>query len=382
MRGRGASRGNNPDSKWNHINQLVKEKHIGVLAIQEAHLTQEHVDDLHQLFGKHLQIHFSQGQNVNAHGVAIVLNREITNIHSIQQVDIIPGRAMLLTLPWHSDLTITILNVYAPNAHNENQQFWETLELKWVNLNLPLPDIMLGDFNLVEDAIDRLPSHADPSGATNALDNLRSFLQLKDGWRTTWPTKRAFSFLQTSTGVQSHIDCIYASNDIITSVTNWNIEHTAVVTDHKMVLLNVIDPKTPFIGRGRWTMPLFLLKNEALMTEIHDLGLKFEDALNNVKERSTSSNPQILFKSFKDDAIKLIRTTAKTAVPKMEKKIEQLNNNSQSLRNDPNLDSEDKRRALGLIEERIATLETQRHQKACTATAAHDRLEGETISKY
>jgi len=66
----------------------------------------------------------------------------------------------------------------------------------------------------------------------------------------------------------------------------------------------------------------------------------------------------------------------------MEKKIEQLNNNSQSLRNDPNLDSEDKRQTLGLIEERIATLETQRHQKARTATAAHDRLEGETISKY
>lgn len=155
MRGRGAPTGNNPDSKWNHINQLVKEKRLGVLAIQEAHLTQEHVDDLHKLFGKRLQIHFSQGQNTNAHGVAIVLNREITNIHGIQQVDIIPGRAMLLTLPWHSDLTITILNVYAPNAHNENQQFWETLELKWVNLNLPMPDIMLGDFNLVEDAIDR-----------------------------------------------------------------------------------------------------------------------------------------------------------------------------------------------------------------------------------
>jgi exonuclease III len=189
MRGRGASRGNNPDSKWNHINQLVKEKHIGVLAIQETHLTQEHVDDLHQLFGKHLQMHFSQGQNVNAHGVAIVLNREITNIHSIQQVDIILGRAMLLTLPWHSDLTITILNVYASNAHNENQQFWETLELKWVNLNLPLPDIMLEDFNLVEDAIDHLPNHADPSGATNAFNNLRSFLQLKDGWRTIWLTK-------------------------------------------------------------------------------------------------------------------------------------------------------------------------------------------------
>ncbi|KIM76570.1 hypothetical protein PILCRDRAFT_12626 [Piloderma croceum F 1598] len=66
----------------------------------------------------------------------------------------------------------------------------------------------------------------------------------------------------------------------------------------------------------------------------------------------------------------------------MEKKIEQLESDAQSLRSDPNLDSEDKRRTLGLIEERIAALEAQRHQTARTANAAHDRLEGETISKY
>jgi hypothetical protein len=120
-------------------------------------------------------------------------------------------------------------------------------------------------------------------------------------------------------------------------------------------------PKTSFIGRSRWTMPLFLLKNVALMTEIHDLGLKFEDTLKNVREPSTISNPQILFTSFKDDTIKLIRTKVKAAVPKMEKKIEQLDKDAQSLRNNPNLDSEDKRRTLGLIEERIAALEVQRH---------------------
>jgi hypothetical protein len=36
MRGHGPS-GKDPENKWNHINQLVKEKRIGVLAIQEAY---------------------------------------------------------------------------------------------------------------------------------------------------------------------------------------------------------------------------------------------------------------------------------------------------------------------------------------------------------
>ena len=117
IRGRGPS----GDSKWYHINQIMKEQHLGVLAVQEAHLTPNHVDSLHTLFGKWLQIHSSQGLNANAQGVAIVLNKDLTNIKGVEEQEIIPGRAMLITLPWHSDLSLRILNIYAPNAHSENQ---------------------------------------------------------------------------------------------------------------------------------------------------------------------------------------------------------------------------------------------------------------------
>jgi endonuclease/exonuclease/phosphatase (EEP) superfamily protein YafD len=100
-----------------------------------------------------------------------VLNKELTNIKGIKQQDIIPGRAMLITLPWHSNLSLTILNIHAPNAHSENQTFWESLDLEWTRQRFPVPDIMLGDFNLVEDAVDRLPNHTDPHTAVMSLDN-------------------------------------------------------------------------------------------------------------------------------------------------------------------------------------------------------------------
>lgn len=67
---------------------------------------------------------------------------------------------------------------------------------------------------------------------------------------------------------------------------------------------------------------------------------------------------------------------------KWSKKLKKLQNEAKTRLKDPNLEDEDQRRTLGLIEERIADLEAKRHQKAHTATAAHDRLEGETISKY
>jgi exonuclease III len=121
------------------------------LAVQETHLTQEHVDRLHTLFGKSFQVHFSQGPNANAQGVAIVLNEELTNIKGIEQWNVIPGRAIMLKLPWHSNLSITIINIYAPNAHSENQSFLESLDIEWAGRELPNPDILLDDFNIVED---------------------------------------------------------------------------------------------------------------------------------------------------------------------------------------------------------------------------------------
>src|SRR5229473_2827867 len=131
---------------------------------------------------------------------------------------------------------------------------------------------MLGDFNLVEDALDRLPSHEDAPGPVSKLDSFKSKIHLQDGWRTFNPTGREFSFLQHSTGAQSRIDRIYTTKEVASSATNWEIMRTAINTDHKMVSVSVVNAGTPFIGRGRWTMPLFLLKDKSLSRDIQEMG--------------------------------------------------------------------------------------------------------------
>ena len=60
MRGRYSDNGTT--DKWRDI-QLMKESKINLLTIQEAHLRQDEVDDLHTLFGTWLQIRSSQGEN-------------------------------------------------------------------------------------------------------------------------------------------------------------------------------------------------------------------------------------------------------------------------------------------------------------------------------
>ncbi|KII86547.1 hypothetical protein PLICRDRAFT_113737, partial [Plicaturopsis crispa FD-325 SS-3] len=330
----------------------MKEKRLGVLAIQEAHLTDEHVSDLHNLFGKRLKIlHSADPETQNARGVAVVLNKDITDTANVIQREIIPGRAMLVTIPWHSTLTLTILNIYAPNSTAENKQFWTDLQLKWEAESLAVPDIMLGDFNLVEDAIDRLPCRGDAHAAVDALRQFRESLQLEDGWRSTNPTTKMFSYFQDATGSHSRIDRIYVSPEIKDSGRNWEIEPLGIATDHRMVSVNVIDQKAPFIGRGRWTMPLHLIQDKELTKEIHRLGLILQDRIeHNRYNRTEETNPQTLFKKFKDDVVAATRTRARVAIPKMEQKIKSLRTKLDTLLNDGDVGTDQQLESAALIQ--------------------------------
>lgn len=54
--------------------------------------------------------------------------------------------------------------------------FWSALSDKWEAGGFPIPDVMvmLGDFNIVEEAIDRLPPHRDNAQATSKLADFKS----------------------------------------------------------------------------------------------------------------------------------------------------------------------------------------------------------------
>ena len=187
MRGRG-------NDKWNHINQIIRDKKIGVLVAQETHLDDNQVDHLHSLFDKRIKIHHTiDPHRPNAKGVAIILNKEITNTQNVVTTEIIPGRALLVQIPWHTNLIIKILAVYAPNTVAENEAFWNAILEKWQRDHIPKPDLMIGDYNLVESSIDRLPCHTDNALPVMALQNLKSMLLLHDGWRRTHPTKKAYT---------------------------------------------------------------------------------------------------------------------------------------------------------------------------------------------
>jgi ribonuclease HI/exonuclease III len=377
MRGRGGD-------KWLHINQIMKEKKIGILALQETHLTDQQTDSLHNLFGKRLKIINSiEEDSPNSKGVAIVINKEITNSQNITTKVLVPGRALFITTQWHQDQKLSLLAIYAPNNPTDNEEFWVEIKSAWRRKSLPKPDIMLGDFNVVEDSVDRIPCHPDNPNTVDSLNRLRTSWHLIDGWRHTFPNTKAYTFLQKATGTQSRIDRIYLSNELTSNSYEWAIDPAGIETDHSLISTKVSSPRAPFIGKGRWSLPTYLLENRKLLEKINKLGLELEQDLENNKEhRNDNKNPQTMFQDFKATIIREARRLSKEMVPKMNIKIEKVKKKLEAVLNDETMDEMEKTLSSAHFQEELDHLEKTRHTNTRLHTDARNRLEGETISKY
>lgn len=127
-------------------------------------------------------------------GIAFILNRDIMNAENATMQVIIPGRAAMLSINWHQDKRINVLNIYASNNLSDHKAFWDKIRTEWQCLNLATPDLMLGDFNLMEDPIDCAPARPDYEGAIDALRDLRNTLNIQDRWRLDHPHRRLYTF--------------------------------------------------------------------------------------------------------------------------------------------------------------------------------------------
>ncbi|KAK7007332.1 hypothetical protein R3P38DRAFT_3212320 [Favolaschia claudopus] len=176
----------------------MREQKIGVLVVGEAHLDDNHKTDIDNLFGRAIRLEFTPDEEAPAAraGVAFIMNKNLVDTEGIKTIEIIPGRAMLLEMKNMDGTPLIILGVYAPNRPYLNAEFWKRLKAWFVTHPNTRPTLLGGDTNLVEDAIDRLPSHEDSNSAVEAFQDLKAYLGLVDGWRETYPTTRAYTFTQ------------------------------------------------------------------------------------------------------------------------------------------------------------------------------------------
>ncbi|KAJ7191980.1 Endonuclease/exonuclease/phosphatase, partial [Mycena pura] len=303
--------------KWHQLHRLIFEEQIGVAIVSETHLSAAQTQEIEEShMKKRLRIYNSQyPENPAAKGIAIVVNRELMNIDGIKVHYLIPGKAMLAVIPYHGKSTHTVLALYGPTESAAAKvAFYDRLCELYLTTDLPVPDSVSGDFNLVEDARDRLPHHPDDGEVVAAFARFKRLLNLKDGWRAINPDELAFTYTSTCENpTLSRIDRIYMPEDAMKCARDWEISDAlGKLTDHKMVTVRITTPGSPFIGPGRYTLPLFLIHDKDFTTFAVDRFATLEGDMS--QPRTEERNPQTLLQDALNETIIRGRDLAKTKV--------------------------------------------------------------------
>ncbi len=108
------------------------------------------------------------------------------------------------------DMTILILNVYAPTE--EKETFFKLIA-KVITSDAKGMILMGGDFNTVQNGrLDRLPPDQGPSTKkSRVLNNVTKELGLTDPWRDNNRKRRDYTFYSNPHGSYSKIDFFYVS---------------------------------------------------------------------------------------------------------------------------------------------------------------------------
>ncbi|EJD33419.1 hypothetical protein AURDEDRAFT_131686, partial [Auricularia subglabra TFB-10046 SS5] len=247
--------------------------------------------------------------DLNAHiylkrGVGVVLNKKLVQTKEARSWEIIPGRALVVSLDWHGNNRLTILAVYAPNAATENKAFWHKIgEILKKKAHIPRPKIVLGDCNATEAHIDRFPLHINDSDMSVELLELQSYLGVQDGWRKTNPGKTSFTWRSADQSKHSRIDRIFVNRELAAGCRNWKIwnEGFCAGTDHSAVMVEIVDLNMPFVGESRSTMRPAYMGIKPLMADVVRRGIELEDELDTLllQERQPGNNVQTKWPIFK-----------------------------------------------------------------------------------
>jgi ribonuclease HI len=362
--------------KWAMINQTLNKYKIAIMALQETHLNLDTANRIRESFGRKMHIEYSCDPNAPraSAGVAFVLNKSLIAPSSIEAFELFPGRALAIKVKWLESETTTLLNIYAPVTRSEHKNFWNKIETERLSRRLAQPNFMLGDMNVTEDPIDRSPARADDQSATDPLRDIRQKWNVQDAWRLAYPDDKKFTYRANHNGqqIKSRLDRIYIAAPLIPLTFNWVTTQTPVPTDHWMVAVKYAPKDAPKIGKGRWTMPLYLLRNNTFIEKTVARGIKLQENLEEQNPEEGLGNPQQLWDSFKFDIQEIAKDILGSTHHRINTRIRRLEEDRDALANDPNADTDDSIRASEAI-----IVEQLEHLEKKLAGNKRDRLSAE-----
>jgi len=112
----------------------------------------------------------------------------------------------------------------------------------------------MGDFNFVEDDIDRFSARKDDNRSTNIMERITNKNSWVDRWRIHNPIERNVSYFQEGGNSKSRINRIYLNKQLYPYAYNWERTTIGNISDHNMVYVEILKKDLLFIGKGSWRL--------------------------------------------------------------------------------------------------------------------------------
>ena len=207
---------------------------------------------------------FFLNSSLNIHGVGILVRNNLLNF-KIKQIELNENcfKNRVVHIQIQSSETINIINIYAPSDHHNDIKRYSYSKLntylnKYKNQTL----IICGDFNYVEENIDRINGKAINDNVINKTINFKDF-GLTDTYRNFNENKKEY------TNQVSRLDRIYISNFLITKIKNISLGE--YISDHRTTEIDIEMENFKQWGKGYWKLNNFYLKDQFCREEINNI---------------------------------------------------------------------------------------------------------------
>jgi exonuclease III/ribonuclease HI len=404
MRGRnstGALENGKQKDKFKLIVDWMKRNKITILALIDTHWDEEYASKRKEE-SRNLEIYCSH-ETTNRGGVAFLIDTSQEKPKETTYKTLISGRSALLETKYEHQ-TLTIASVYVPNKKEEKIETIRYLrqELKKIENRENL--VLVGDFNLVESEIDRLPMHTDANDIVRELTKLKIELNLLDGWRRANVEERAYTWRGNTSDDSSRarIDRIYINARLAEQTNEWQIITTErKLSDHYAVAVKLLDPEAPFIGKGECKLnlkimnhPHFKLKATQALNTLEENLIKYRTKAGSVKNKlaklaklRTVINPQQSWQKYKKQIMNASKEAEDMRRRQITKERNELERKLRALQRRPKqwmMDDELKelRKEMTNLETEISNISERDRLKAEDTFAAKWHKQNESGSKW
>lgn len=358
-------------TKYRQLTQWMRINKIAIIAVQETKLNDNDINHIEKE-NPRSQILANNGVGRSA-GVAFILNKDMTSTWKTETTTIIPGRAMSIQITYDK-LDLTITNIYSPNDTHDKIAFYNEINNHLKETRINNEHIIMGDFNFVENAIDRIPMHMDDKDIIIAFNNIKTTSNLIDVWRNQNESEKQFTYTHNTYGSLARIDRIYASRN--TQLCNWTFEPIGNLSDHKLVKCEYEYETEVYVGKGLWRLPMQLLKEPHFVKEATKIITKTHTAMSN----DQAKHKQTIWKETKIELKECAIRVQREIRHQKEKKIKEIKKRQRQAIKLAN--EEQTKKELNQTDKEWANTNQERLEAYRVKAKAKHLMEGERNTKY